>query len=77
VAIDDVTRLAYANVPPDANQANTVGFLIWAEAFGLTVKRNMPYTPLINGKQERFIKILVHEWASVLCLTRFVSRAAP
>jgi transposase InsO family protein len=94
VAIDDATRLAYAEVLPDEKQATTVGFLIRAvawfsrqgiecrrvlsdngsayrskpwrqacEALGLSAKRTRPYTPRTNGKAERFIKTLVHEWA--------------
>jgi transposase InsO family protein len=33
------------------------------EALGLSAKRTRPYTPRTNGKAERFIKTLVHEWA--------------
>jgi transposase InsO family protein len=33
------------------------------EALGLPAKRTRPYTPRTNGKAERFIKTLVHEWA--------------
>jgi len=43
VAIDDATRLAYAEVLPDEKQATTVGFLIravaWFGSQGITCRK--------------------------------------
>jgi transposase InsO family protein len=94
VAIDDHTRLAYAEVLGDETAASAVAFLRRALAFfarhGITVQRVMtdngsayrahkhrlacqqlalkhlftrPYRPRTNGKAERFIQTLTHEWA--------------
>lgn len=97
VAIDDRSRLAYAEVLADERGETTTGFLLRAVAFfrrhGITVRelltdngspylshvfaaacqrlrirplRTRPYTPRTNGKAERFIKTLLHEWAYVV-----------
>lgn len=94
VAIDDCTRLPYAEVLADETGPTTVGFLARALAFyrarGIRVRRLLtdnggnyrsrglrtavahhrlthrftrPYTPRTNGKAERFIRTLLHEWA--------------
>jgi transposase-like protein len=94
VAIDDCTRVPYAETLADETGATTVGFLQRALAFyrarGIQVRRLLtdngtnyrsklmraevarrrlmhrftrPYTPRTNGKAERFIRTLVHEWA--------------
>jgi transposase InsO family protein len=94
VAIDDCTRVPYAEVLADETGATTVGFLHRALAFyrarGIRVRRLLtdngtnyrsrvlrtavtcarlqhrftrPYTPRTNGKAERFIRSLLHEWA--------------
>ena len=95
VAIDDATRLAYAEVLDHGETGDTVtGFLqralAWFAArgitvreiltdngpgyvsktfatiitgYGLTHRRTRPYRPRTNGKAERFIRILLNEWA--------------
>lgn len=94
VAIDDCTRLAYAEVLPDETGATTAGFitrmLAWFNARGVRVRRLLtdngscyrsapcravvvgarlrhrftrPYRPQTNGKAERLIRTLLHEWA--------------
>jgi transposase InsO family protein len=94
VAIDDCTRVPYAETLADETGATTVGFLRRALAFyrarGIRVRRLLtdngtnyrsvvlrtevarlglahrftrPYTPRTNGKAERFIRTLLHEWA--------------
>jgi transposase InsO family protein len=94
VAIDDHSRLAYAEVLTDEKGTTAVGFLKRAVEFyagyGVTVERVMtdngspyvsnlhaqacrelrlrhlrtrPYRPRTNGKAERFIQTLQHEWA--------------
>lgn len=85
VAIDDCTRVPYAEVLTDETGATTRGFLHRALAFyrarGIRVRRLLadnwanyrsrvlrtavtrPYTPRTNGKAERFIRTLLHEWA--------------
>jgi transposase InsO family protein len=94
VAIDDCTRVPYAETLPDETGPTTVGFLRRALAFyrarGIRVRRLLtdngtnyrsvvlraavarlhlqhrftrPYTPRTNGKAERFIRTLLHEWA--------------
>lgn len=94
VAIDDCTRLPYAEVLADEEGPTTAAFLERALAFyrarGIRVRRLLtdnggnyrshavravvahyqlghrrtrPYTPRTNGKAERFIRTLLHEWA--------------
>lgn len=94
VAIDDCTRLAYAEVLPQEDGPTTAAFLTralaWFAAWGirvralltdngkcytsasfaaavaahrLTHRRTRPYRPQTNGKAERFIRTLLHEWA--------------
>lgn len=95
VAIDDATRLAYAEVLDHGETGDaTAGFLqralAWFAARGVTVRevltdngpgyrsrvftevvvgyglkhrRTRPYRPRTNGKAERFIRILLNEWA--------------
>jgi len=94
VAIDDCTRLAYAEVLPRDDGPTTTGFLTraiaWFAAWGIRVRalltdngkcytsgvfaavvaahrlvhrRTRPYRPQTNGKAERFIRTLLHEWA--------------
>jgi transposase InsO family protein len=94
VAIDDCTRVPYAETLLDETGATTVGFLERALAFyrarGIRIRRLLtdnganyrsdvlraavqrhrlthrftrPYTPRTNGKAERFIRTLLHEWA--------------
>lgn len=94
VAIDDCTRLAYAEVLPAQNGPTTAAFLTralaWFTALGIRVRalltdngkcylsravqhvaaaarlrhrRTRPYRPQTNGKAERFIRTLLHEWA--------------
>lgn len=94
VAIDDCTRLAYAEVLPRDDGPTTAAFLTralaWFAAWGIRVRalltdngkcytsgvfatvvaaqslvhrRTRPYRPQTNGKAERFIRTLLHEWA--------------
>jgi transposase InsO family protein len=94
VAIDDHSRLAYAEVLGDEKAVTATGFLRRAIEFfgrhGIAVERVMtdngppyvsrlhgelcrqlglrhlrtqPYRPRTNGKAERFIQTLQHEWA--------------
>lgn len=94
VAIDDCTRVAYAEVLADEQAATTAGFLAralaWYAAHGIRVRALLtdnggayrshafaatrrtlrlrhrftrPYRPQTNGKAERFIRTLLHEWA--------------
>jgi len=94
VAIDDCTRVPYAEVLADEQGPTTAAFLERALAFyrargirvrrlltdnggnyrsapfaavvahhRLTHRRTRPYTPRTNGKAERFIRSLLHEWA--------------
>ena len=111
VAIDDCTRLAYAEVLPDETGPTTAGFiarmLAWFRTQGIRVRRLLtdngpayrksmacravivaarlkhrftrPYRPQTNGKAERFIRTLLHEWAYAQAYThsRFRSAALP
>ena len=94
VAIDDCTRLAYAEVLAGEDAVTTAAFLTravgWFAAWGIRVRalltdngkcytghvfatavathrlghrRTRPYRPQTNGKAERFIRTLLHEWA--------------
>lgn len=94
VAIDDCTRLAYAEVLPSEDGPTTAAFLLraltWFADWGIRVRalltdngkcytsgvvaevvaaarlkhrRTRPYRPQTNGKAERFIRTLLHEWA--------------
>lgn len=94
VAIDDCTRLAYAEVLPKEDGPTTAAFLLralaWFTARGIRVRALLtdngkcytsaatqaivtaarlrhrttrPYRPQTNGKAERLIRTLLHEWA--------------
>ena len=94
VAIDDCTRLAYAEVLAHEDAPATAAFLTralaWFAGWGIRVRalltdngkcytsglfattvalhrlvhrRTRPYRPQTNGKAERFIRTLLHEWA--------------
>lgn len=110
VAIDDCTRLAYAEVLPSETGLTTAAFtaraLAWFAAQGVQVQRLLtdngagyrsrvlrallaahrirhrftrPYRPQTNGKAERFIRTLVHEWAYAQAYrhSRFRAAALP
>jgi transposase InsO family protein len=110
VAIDDCTRVGYAEVLADEQGATTVGFLeracAWYAAHGVTIRRLLtdnggnyrsdalaaccrrlkirqqftrPYRPQTNGKAERFIRTLLHEWAYAQAYGRslYRTRALP
>lgn len=110
VAIDDCTRVAYAEVHADEQGPTTVGFLerayAWYAAHGVTIRRLLtdnggnyrsdalracccrlkirhyftrPYRPQTNGKAERFIRTLLHEWAYAQAYGRslYRTRALP
>jgi transposase InsO family protein len=111
VAIDDCTRVAYAEVLPDETGPTTAGFITrmleWFRAQGIRVRRLLtdngpayrrsaecravivaarlrhrftrPYRPQTNGKAERFIRTLLHEWAyaQAYSLSRFRTAALP
>ncbi len=94
IAIDDCTRLAYAEVLPREDGATTAAFVrravAWFAARGITTRalltdngsgyishalralvlarglrhvRTRPRRPQTNGKAERFVRTLLHEWA--------------
>ncbi len=94
VAIDDCSRLAYAEVLAGEDGPTTAAFLTralaWFARWGIRVRRlqtdngycyrsaavqaveraarvqhrfTRPYRPQTNGKAERFIRTLLHEWA--------------
>lgn len=107
VAIDDCTRVSYAEVLPDEQGATAAGFLeralAWFQAEGIAVRRLLtdngscyrsrslaavvarhqlrhrftrPYRPQTNGKAERFIRTLLHEWAYAQAYRTSVFRTA-
>lgn len=107
VAIDDCTRLAYAEVLSGEDGDTTAGFLTralaWFAALGIRVRRLLtdngkcylshavqrvitearlrhrrtrPYRPQTNGKAERFIRTLLHEWAYAQAYGRSTHRTA-
>lgn len=107
VAIDDCTRLAYAEVLANEQAATTTAFvaraLAWFAALGIHVRALLsdngpgyrshalqhlvragrlrhrftrPYRPQTNGKAERFIRTLVHEWAYAQAYRHSTFRAA-
>lgn len=108
VAIDDCTRLAYAEVLPDETGPTTAGFITrmleWFRGQGIRVRRLLtdngpayrrsaecravieaaglrhrftrPYRPQTNGKAERFIRTLLHEWAYAQAYSRSRFRTA-
>ncbi len=107
VAIDDCTRLAYAEVLAGEDGETTAGFLTralaWFTALGIRVqriltdngrcylshavqrvltaarirhRRTRPYRPQTNGKAERFIRTLLHEWAYARAYGRSARRTA-
>jgi len=94
VALDDCTRVGYAEVLPDETAETTAAFLrrahAWFLAQGIRTRALLsdnggnyrshlvaatcrtlrwrhqftrPYRPQTNGKAERFIRTLLHEWA--------------
>ena len=106
VAIDDCTRIGYAEVLADEQGETTVGFLerayAWYAALGIRIRRLLtdnggnyrsavmraacrarrikqrftrPYRPQTNGKAERFIRTLLHEWAYAQAYGRSVYRS--
>jgi transposase InsO family protein len=110
VAIDDCTRLAYAEVLAGEDGATTAAFLTralaWFAVLGVRVRalltdngkcylshavqavvtarhlrhrRTQPYRPQTNGKAERFIRTLLHEWAYAQAYgrSRLRTRALP
>lgn len=105
VAIDDCTRMGYAEVLADEQGESAAAFLArvvaWYAALGITVRRLLtdnggsyrsaafqaccrqqrirdaftrPYRPPTNGKAERFIRTLLHEWAYAQAYGRSVYR---
>lgn len=107
VAIDDCTRLAYAEVLGAEDGATTTAFvaraLAWFRALGIHVRALLsdngggcrshalrqlsqsrrlrhrftrPYRPQTNGKAERFIRTLLHEWAYAQAYRRSAFRTA-
>lgn len=107
VAIDDCTRLAYAEVRAGEDGPTTAAFLAralaWFAALGIRVRalltdngkcylshavqhvvtqhrlrhrRTRPYRPQTNGKAERFIRTLLHEWAYAQAYSRSSRRTA-
>jgi transposase InsO family protein len=73
IAVDDYSRLAYAEVLADEKATKAAAFLRRAVDFYrrhgvsvervLTDKRRRPYRPQTNGKAERFIRTLLAGWA--------------
>lgn len=107
VAIDDCSRLAYAEVLPGEDGPTAASFLTralqWYRAQGIRVRALLtdngrcytgravqavvamahlrhqttrPYRPQTNGKAERFIRTLLHEWAYATAFRRSSARAA-
>lgn len=107
VAIDDCTRLGYAEVCAGEDGPTTAAFLAralaWFRALGVRVRalltdngkcyvshavravvvahglrhrRTRPYRPQTNGKAERFIRTLLHEWAYAQAYGRSTRRTA-
>lgn len=107
VAIDDCSRLAYAEVLANETGETAAGFLLRAldffrqrgfavrrvltdngsgyvsHAFGASCQRfrirhmrTKPYTPRTNGKAERLIKTLLHEWAYAIPYSSSRARTA-
>jgi transposase InsO family protein len=105
VAIDDCTRLGFAEVLADETAETTAGFLerayAWFAAHGIRIRRLLtdnggnyrsavlaaacrawrirhhftkPYRPQTNGKAERFIRTLLHEWAYAQAYSRSAYR---
>ena len=105
VAIDDCTRVGYAEVLADETAPTTAAFLeratAWYGRLGIRVRalltdnggnyrshlgatacrqlrvrhqRTRPYRPQANGKAERFIRTLQHEWAYAQAYGRSVYR---
>lgn len=105
VAIDDCTRVGYAEVLTDERGSTTAGFLArahaWYAALGIRLRAVLsdnggnyrshevvavcrtlrlrhqftrPYRPQTNGKAERFIRTLLHEWTYAQAYGRSVYR---
>src|SRR6266567_3784858 len=67
VAIDDYSRLAYAEVLSDEKAATAVG---------IRHLRTQPRRPQTNGKAERFIRTLLNGWAYAAIYRTSTDRAA-
>jgi transposase InsO family protein len=107
VAIDDCTRVAYAEVLDGEDALTTATFFTRARAWlstqrirtrailtdnggayrsavfqatvlaaGCQHRRTKPYRPQTNGKAERFIRTLLHEWAYAQAYRRSAARTA-
>jgi transposase InsO family protein len=107
VAIDDCTRLTYAEVLAGEDGVTTAAFLTralaWFTALGIRVRalltdngkcytshavaavttaarlrhrRTRPYRPQTNGKAERVIRTLLHEWAYAQAYRRSAYRTS-
>jgi transposase InsO family protein len=107
VAIDDCTRLSYAEILPNETGPTTAGFLAralaWFRSIGIRVRALLtdnakcyisapvqavlrgggirhrcirPYRPQTNGKAERLIRTLLHEWAYAQAYRTSALRAA-
>jgi transposase len=59
IAVDDHSRLAYAEVLPDGATIHAIA----CKALGVRHIRTRPYRPQTNGKAERFIRTLLAGWA--------------
>jgi transposase InsO family protein len=88
IAVDDCTRLAYAEVLPDQNRRTVIGFLRRAVTFyarhGITVEwvitdNGSAYRSTLHaiGKAERFIRTLLSGWAYGAIYRSSTERAAP
>jgi len=106
IAIDDYTRIAYAEVLRDERSTTSAAFLrramAWYRNLGIRVrriltdngsgyigrrfahamehlrlvhKRTRPYRPRTNGKAERFIQTMLHEWAYAVAYLTSAARA--
>jgi len=66
-AVDDHTRIAYAEIHPDEKTTTCAGFLHRAAAYfadlGAQARFTRRYRPQTNGKAERFNRTLLDEWA--------------
>ena len=66
VAVDDNSRVAYAEQLPDERKGTTCAFmeraLAFYEALGIGHKYTRPFSPWQNGKVERMNRTLAREW---------------